>query len=232
MRAFPGCFRIRSGRFGGQTAGGHPKASPRRRQPLFAVLALRELESACRVCTLWYAVTVPMVCFSEILRGSSVGVSSTVLRPKTSAPFARGTSKRMWKWFKELKGCAEAQTSTSKFWFQALWHGTQNAHKREHTKQARTNAKSKNCTPFLNNTQKDIKTDGFQNSQFWCTSYFDTCLGVSGVLLGCALVAQCSATPATVAATPPCSATPCQTPKFRCDTSRHGGAGEVRHQNV
>ena len=37
------------GRFGGQTAGGHPKASPRPRQPLFAVPALRELESACRV---------------------------------------------------------------------------------------------------------------------------------------------------------------------------------------
>ena len=38
-------------------------------------------------------------------------------------------------------------------------------------------------------------------------------------------VAQCSATPATVAATPPCSATPFQTPKFRCDTSRHRGGG-------
>ena len=36
------------GRFGGQTAGGHAKASPRPRQPLFAVLAWRELESACR----------------------------------------------------------------------------------------------------------------------------------------------------------------------------------------
>ena len=45
------------------------------------------------------------------------------------------------------------------------------------------------------------------------------------------LVAQCSATPATVAATPPCSATPFQTPKFRCDTSRHRG-GEVRHRNI
>ena len=37
------------------------------------------------------------------------------------------------------------------------------------------------------------------------------------------LVAQCSATPATVAATPPCSATPFQTTKFRCDTSRDMG---------
>ena len=37
------------GRSGGQTAGGHPKAFPRPRQPLSAVPALRELESACRV---------------------------------------------------------------------------------------------------------------------------------------------------------------------------------------
>ena len=36
------------GRSGGQTAGGHPKAFPRPRQPLFAVPALRELDSACR----------------------------------------------------------------------------------------------------------------------------------------------------------------------------------------
>ena len=36
------------GRFEGQTAGGHPKASPRPRQPLFAARALGELESACR----------------------------------------------------------------------------------------------------------------------------------------------------------------------------------------
>ena len=33
----------------GQTARGHPKAFPRPRQPLFAVPALRELESACGV---------------------------------------------------------------------------------------------------------------------------------------------------------------------------------------
>ena len=38
-------------------------------------------------------------------------------------------------------------------------------------------------------------------------------------------MAQCSATPAIVAATPPCSATPFQTTKFRCDTSRHRGGG-------
>ena len=43
------------------------------------------------------------------------------------------------------------------------------------------------------------------------------------------LVAQCSATPATVAATPPCSATPFQTQIW----VRHlpGQGGEVRHQN-
>ena len=39
------------------------------------------------------------------------------------------------------------------------------------------------------------------------------------------LVAQRSATPATVAATPPCSATPFQTTKFRCDTSGDRGGG-------
>ena len=37
------------GCFGGQTAGGHPKAFPWPKKPLFAVPALRELESACRV---------------------------------------------------------------------------------------------------------------------------------------------------------------------------------------
>ena len=36
------------GRFGGQAAGGHPKAFPWPKKPLFAVPALRELESACR----------------------------------------------------------------------------------------------------------------------------------------------------------------------------------------
>ena len=74
------------GRFGGQTAGRHPKASPRPRQPLFAVSALRELESACRVSILWDAVAVPTVCFSGALRGSPEGVSSS-LRPKPSAHY-------------------------------------------------------------------------------------------------------------------------------------------------
>ena len=37
------------GRSGGQTAGGHPKASPRPRQPPFPAPAVRELESACSV---------------------------------------------------------------------------------------------------------------------------------------------------------------------------------------
>ena len=44
------------------------------------------------------------------------------------------------------------------------------------------------------------------------------------------LVAQCSATPATVAATPPCSATPFQTQISVRHLPAHGG-GEVRHQN-
>ena len=66
------------GRFGGQTARGHPKASPQPRQPLFSVPALRELESACRASILWDAVTVPAVCFSGALRGSPEGVSSSL----------------------------------------------------------------------------------------------------------------------------------------------------------
>ena len=45
---FSGISQVRGG-FGGQTAGGHPKAFPRPGRPLFAVPALRELESACRV---------------------------------------------------------------------------------------------------------------------------------------------------------------------------------------
>ena len=44
-----GICSIGRGRSGGQTAEGHPKASPRPRQPLLAVPALKELESACRV---------------------------------------------------------------------------------------------------------------------------------------------------------------------------------------
>ena len=44
------------------------------------------------------------------------------------------------------------------------------------------------------------------------------------------LVAQCSATPATVAATPPCSATPFQTQILVRHLPAQGG-GEVRHQN-
>ena len=44
------------------------------------------------------------------------------------------------------------------------------------------------------------------------------------------LVAQCSATPATVAATPPCSATPFQTQISVRHLPGQGG-GKVRHQN-
>ena len=57
------------GRFGGQIAGGDPKAFSRLQQPLFAVPALRELESACRVSIVWDAVTVPTVCFSGFSEG-------------------------------------------------------------------------------------------------------------------------------------------------------------------
>ena len=45
------------------------------------------------------------------------------------------------------------------------------------------------------------------------------------------LVAQCSATPATVAATPPCSATPFQTQISVRHLLAQGGE-EVRHQNL
>ena len=45
------------------------------------------------------------------------------------------------------------------------------------------------------------------------------------------LVAQCSATPATVAATPPCSATPFQTQISVRHLAGQGGGGKVRHQN-
>ena len=43
--------------------------------------------------------------------------------------------------------------------------------------------------------------------------------------LGDTLVAQCSATPATVAATPPCSATPFQTQILVRHLPAHGGGG-------
>ena len=45
------------------------------------------------------------------------------------------------------------------------------------------------------------------------------------------LVAQCSGTPATVAATPPCSATPFQTQISVRHLPGHAGEGKVRHQN-
>ena len=61
------------GRFGGQTAGGHSKAFPSPKKPLFAVPALRELKSACRLSILWDAVTVPTVCFSGTFGGSPKG---------------------------------------------------------------------------------------------------------------------------------------------------------------
>ena len=71
--------------FGGQTAGGPPKASPRPSQPLFAVPALRELERCLQVSIVRDAVTIPTVCFSGALWGSPEGVVSSSLRPKPSA---------------------------------------------------------------------------------------------------------------------------------------------------
>ena len=71
--------------FGGRTAEGHAQAFPRPRQPLFAVPAVRGLESACRVSILWGAVTVPAVCFSEIFgdryRGSAAVCDQNPPRP-------------------------------------------------------------------------------------------------------------------------------------------------------
>ena len=61
------------GRSGGQTAKGDSKTFPRLKQPLFAVQALRELESASRVSILWDAVTVPTVCFSGLSEGRRGG---------------------------------------------------------------------------------------------------------------------------------------------------------------
>ena len=69
------------------SGGGHPQAFPRPRQPLLAVLALRELESACKV-----SVTVCTVCFSGVFRWlpplPGRGVSRS-LRPKPFASICR-----------------------------------------------------------------------------------------------------------------------------------------------
>ena len=75
------------GRSGGQAGRGDSKAFPRLKQPLFAVLALRELESACRVSLLWDAVTVPQSAFQSsprVARGSAA-----VCDPNPPRPFAR-----------------------------------------------------------------------------------------------------------------------------------------------
>ena len=53
------------------------------KQPLFAVPALRELESACRVSIFWDAVTVPTVCFSgfsTVRRGGQQQFATQTLR--------------------------------------------------------------------------------------------------------------------------------------------------------
>ena len=76
------------GRSGDRLPEGTQKPLLRPRQTPFAALALRELESACRVSIFWDAVTVPMVCFSGVLRGSPEG-SAAVCDPNPSRPFAR-----------------------------------------------------------------------------------------------------------------------------------------------
>ena len=82
------------GRFGGQTAGGHPKAFPWPQKPLFAVPALRELESACRVSILRDAVT---VCFLGTFGGFPEG-SAAVRDPNPPRPFARYRNCYTLKW--------------------------------------------------------------------------------------------------------------------------------------
>ena len=74
--------------FWGQTAEGDPKAFPRPRNPLFAVPALRELASACRVSILCDDVTVPTVCFSwgspRVARGRQKGFPWFVLKTNSA----------------------------------------------------------------------------------------------------------------------------------------------------
>ena len=77
------------GRSGGQTAGGYPKASPRVRQPLLTVPALRELESACRVSILWDACRSTHGLLLRVLRGSPEGGSAAVCDPDPPGPSAR-----------------------------------------------------------------------------------------------------------------------------------------------
>ena len=75
------------GRFGGQTAGGHPKAFPRPTQPLFAVPAWRELESACKWACCETLSQYPQSAFqgfSGVARGSAA-----VCDPNPPRPFAR-----------------------------------------------------------------------------------------------------------------------------------------------
>ena len=76
------------GCLGGQSARGHPKAFPRLGLPLFAVPALRELESACRVSVFLRCCDSPTVCFSGLCEGPQLG-SATVCDPNPPRPFAR-----------------------------------------------------------------------------------------------------------------------------------------------
>ena len=62
--------------FGGQTAGGHPRAFPRPRQPLFAVPDWRELESSCRVSIFQMKSQYPQAAFQGIAGGQEKGTQT------------------------------------------------------------------------------------------------------------------------------------------------------------
>ena len=76
------------GRSGEQTAGGHPKASPRPGQPPFAGPALRELESACRLSIFEMLSQYPRSAFQGFCRCHQRG-SAAVCDPSPPRPFAR-----------------------------------------------------------------------------------------------------------------------------------------------
>ena len=79
------------GRSRGQTAGGGSKAFPRLKQPLFAVPALRELESACRVSLCEMLSQYPQSAFQGFSEGRRKR-SAAVGDPKPPRPFARSRS--------------------------------------------------------------------------------------------------------------------------------------------
>ena len=76
------------GHSGGQTARGDPKTFPRLKQPLFAVPALREPESACRVSIFCKMLSqYPQSAFQGSPRVA--GVSAVVCDPNPPRPFAQ-----------------------------------------------------------------------------------------------------------------------------------------------